>query len=346
IMSNTIFRVAIVGCGGIHHEHARALACLPGVVLTQVCDSKPERADASAALYGCRAVYDAKTVFESDEVDGVHICTPHYLHGPMAIEAMRCGKYALVEKPMAGNLAQAREMIAVSDSLGGRLGVIFQNRYLKAARRLRQIITGREMGELLGIRGTVAWKRTPEYYSDDWHGRWATECGGVMMNQAIHTLDILQWCTGRPATRVSGRISTDGLGEYIEVEDTAHIRIEFEGGLVGTFYATVAGSENEPVEIHARLEGGRLLYRSGWLYRWESDGRLTLLVAPERQAKGDKAYWGIGHRAQLEDYYRSVLGGTPIWLDGRQAISSLEIVRALYAASRSGQPVTLPWKGE
>ena len=228
-------------------------------------------------------------------------------------------------------------MIEVSDTWRSAWR-IFQNMYLEA-RAVRGRSCRPKMGELLGI--AELWLGSGHRSTIPTTGMALGDEAERDDEQAIHTLDLLQWCAGRPATRVSGRVSTDGLYECIEVEDTAHIRIEFEGGLVGTFYATVAGSENEPVEIHTRLEGGRLLYRSGWLYRWESDGRLTLLVAPERQAKGDKAYWGIGHRAQLKDYYESVLGVAPIWLDARQGFGALEIIRALYAASRVGQPITL-----
>jgi len=336
-MTDRIFKAAIVGCGSIHKKHAGVIGTLSNVELAVVCDIKPERADASAQKYGARAVYSFEEVLADPAIDAVHLCTPHYLHASQALAALNAGKYVLVEKPLAVTDEEALQLIEASDKSGGKLCVVFQNRYLPAAKALHEAISGGSYGELITIRGTVTWNRNEKYYSDDWHGRKALECGGVLINQAIHTLDMMQWVTGRNVKSVAGSCTTDALTGIIEVEDSAHIRLEFDDGLVGLFYATNGYGAMAPVEIEARLTGGTLIYRNGYLYRWD-DGQLPqLLVSAQQEASGEKAYWGVGHELQIKDFYECIAAGAPFTLDAREGYKALRTVLALYRASETQQ---------
>lgn len=211
-------RTALIGCGGISKVHLDALSHMDNVELVSVADVKEDRAKARAEQYGCAYTTDWTEYVSRDDIDVVHICTPHYLHAPMAIALLDSGKRVLTEKPMASEVADAEEMIRHSD---GRLAVVFQNRYNEASQFIRQSIADGRYGKLLSMRAAVNWHRTPEYYTESgWRGFYKTEGGGVLINQAIHTLDLMLYFAGKPAS-VRGHVSTDLLYDTIEVEDTA-----------------------------------------------------------------------------------------------------------------------------
>ncbi len=337
-MTNSI-RAAIIGCGAIHHTHLTALKDLPQVQVAAVCDNKPKRAQASAQALGCEAYTDYRRMLTDAAIDAVHICAPHWLHAEMALAALAAGKYVLVEKPMAMTVADAQAMIAADQAAGGgHLCVIFQNRYNHASRILKEIVGDGSFGALQCMRGSVVWRRTEAYYSDDWHGRKATEGGGVMINQAIHTLDLVQWLGGGAAS-IKGAISTDALTGLIDVEDSAHARILMRSGVPAVFYATVGYGVDSPVEIEAVFERGTFLLRGESLYRLD-DG-FTRLCAPDGAPIGQKDCWGSGHRTQIADFYRCVAAGLPFAIDGTQGIEAVKLVCGLYESSATGAAVAL-----
>jgi UDP-N-acetyl-2-amino-2-deoxyglucuronate dehydrogenase len=337
--TDRILKAAIIGCGAIHRLHSGVINELGGVKLAAVCDSKPDRAKGSAGENGCAWYTDYRELLRDPGIDAVHICTPHYLHGRMAVDALRAGKYVLVEKPMAGSVAQAEEMIAEDGRQGGgRLCVVFQNRYNPAVKRLREIMAGGRFGALRSIRGAVAWQRTKEYYSDDWHGKKALECGGAMINQAIHTLDLVQWLAGG-AAEIKGSVSVDALGDAIEVEDSAHMFIRMKNGLPAVFYATVAYGANSPVELEAVLDEAVFVIKGDRLYR--ADGAYELICDSEGKPIGEKDYWGAGHRDEISDFYRCIREEKPFFIDGRQGIEAVKLVCGLYESSETGKTVLL-----
>jgi predicted dehydrogenase len=312
---------------------------LNGVTLAAVCDNKPGRAQESAEANGCLMYTDYRELLKNPDIDAVHICTPHYLHGPMAIDAMRAGKYVLVEKPMACSPAEARAMIDEDERQGGgRLCVVFQNRYNESSRTLKDFVDGGKYGRLLAMRASVVWNRSEEYYSDDWHGKKAYECGGVMINQAIHTLDLVQWICGG-ARSVKGCVSTDGLMGVIEVEDTAHMLIRMKSGIGAVMYATVAYGVNAPVEIEAVLEEATFLLKGDRLYR--TDIGFDLIVSPQGYPIGERDYWGSGHLVQIADFYHCILEGRQFYIDGTQGIEAVKLVCGLYQSSEIGRVVSI-----
>jgi len=330
------FRSAIIGCGGIHKVHAEALTRMENVTYALACDIKEDRAKASADTYGARPVTDYREVLQDPAIDAVHLTLPHYLHGQVALEALRAGKHVLVEKPMATSCEEADAMIRLSRETGKMLGVIFQNRYNPASLAMKRLLSSGEMGRMLCLRGRVSWHRDESYYRDDWHGRWATECGGVLINQAIHTLDLLQWMEGTPPREVTAHISNDSLRDVIEVEDTAHLRIRFDDGVTGLFDATTAYGVDDEVEVQTVLERGELLLRGGFLYRKTSGEALELVCGPDGEAALGKAAWGSSHVHQIADFYRSLENGVPPWIGGPEGFPAMALVLASYASARSG----------
>ncbi len=331
-----IIRTAVIGCGGISQVHVDVLSRLENVRIVSVCDVIEERARARAKQAGIdRYTLDWHDYISDPDIDVVHLCTPHYLHAPMAIALLKAGKRVLTEKPIASEVADAEEMIRVSD---GRLGVVFQNRYNESTQYIKHAVEDGRFGRLLGLRGSVFWHRTPEYYtSSGWRGRWATEGGGVLINQSIHTLDLLLYLGGK-AVSVKGSASCDLLYDTIEVEDSAHCLLRFESGIYGSFYATTTYCDDMPVEVEAKFEKATLhLYGETLLE--VKDGRTTCICTS--QASGEKAYWGTGHAALIRDYYRSVQEGKPFWIDGESAIPALKALKGVYESTRTGKPVLL-----
>ena len=328
-------RTALIGCGGISKVHLDALSHMDNVELVSVADVKENRAKARAEQYGCAYTTDWTEYVSRDDIDVVHICTPHYLHAPMAIALLDSGKRVLTEKPMASEVADAEEMIRHSD---GRLAVVFQNRYNEASQFIRQSIADGRYGKLLSMRAAVNWHRTPEYYTESgWRGFYKTEGGGVLINQAIHTLDLMLYFAGKPAS-VRGHVSTDLLYDTIEVEDTASGLIKFESGLLANFYCTTTFGTDRPVEIELVFERATLKTDAETLHVTQNGG--TELICSSA-ASGAKAYWGTTHEVLLRDFYKAVEEKRPFWIDGESALPVLKLLKGVYESSRTGKEVQL-----
>lgn len=328
-------RTALIGCGSISKVHLDALSHMDNVELVSVADVKEDRAKARAEQYGCAYTTDWTEYVSRDDIDVVHICTPHYLHAPMAIALLDSGKRVLTEKPMASEVADAEEMIRHSD---GRLAVVFQNRYNEASQFIRQSIADGRYGKLLSMRAAVNWHRTPEYYTESgWRGFYKTEGGGVLINQAIHTLDLMLYFAGKPAS-VRGHVSTDLLYDTIEVEDTASGLIKFESGLLANFYCTTTFGTDRPVEIELVFERATLKTDAETLHVTQNGG--TELICSSA-ASGVKAYWGTTHEVLLRDFYKAVEEKRPFWIDGESALPVLKLLKGVYESSRTGKEVQL-----
>ena len=253
----------------------------------------------------------------------------------MAIALLDSGKRVLTEKPMASEVADAEEMIRHSD---GRLAVVFQNRYNEASQFIRQSIADGRYGKLLSMRAAVNWHRTPEYYtSSGWRGFFKTEGGGVLINQAIHTLDLMLFFAGKPVS-VRGHVSTDLLYDTIEVEDTACGLIKFESGLLANFYCTTTFGTDRPVEIELVFERATLKTDAETLHVTQNGG--TELICTSA-ASGAKAYWGTTHEVLLRDFYKAVEEKRPFWIDGESALPVLKLLKGVYESSRTGKEVQL-----
>ena len=340
-MADKIFGVGVVGCGGISGVHIPVLLNLPGVELRAVCDIRPERAASAAERSGAAVAESFEALIARDDIDAVHLCTPHYLHAPMAIAALRAGKHVLSEKPMATTLEDARAMIAAAEAPGaGRLGIIFQNRYNPATQALKAIIASGKPGRFLGARANVCWHREAPYYTESgWRGSLTTEGGGVLINQAIHTLDLLSYIGG-PIARVRGHISTDLLEGIIEVEDNCHAVFEYTGGQKGVIQLTNNYVADAPILLEAAFENATYQLLGEKLYE-VTGGEMRLIERGEAPALSEKAYWGASHGLQIADFYNSLRTGRPIAVDARSAYPALNLVKAIQASSTSGEWVEL-----
>jgi UDP-N-acetyl-2-amino-2-deoxyglucuronate dehydrogenase len=322
---------AIIGCGDVSTVHIEALATMPEVELVAVCDPDPERLALAAAAQGVPGFADHRRLLEEARPDVVHICTPHNLHASLAIDCLEHGVHVIVEKPLAHTVAEGERLIAAADRSTAKIGVCFQNRYNTAVQAMHALLTSGELGQVYGGSFIVLWHRTADYYRNrPWRGTWDGGGGGLMMNQGIHTVDLLQWLMGDVNT-VRGHTSTRFLGDTIEVEDTAEFVAEHDGGARSVFYATLANAVNAPVTVTVVAEKGTLRLRGDLTIRF-ADGS-TRVVAERKALSGGRAYWGVSHELLIRDFYARLGEDGQFWISPREAEKSLRIVQSLYEQS-------------
>ncbi len=284
------------------------------------------------------------------------------MHAEHAIDAMRAGKHAIVEKPIEVSLEAADRMIAVSEQTGKKLTVISQHRFDKATQMVKEAIDSGKLGDIILADAYVKWWRDQRYYdSGDWRGTWKLDGGGALVNQGVHTVDVLQWLTGGVAS-VFGHTKL-GAHERMETEDIAVAALTFKNGAVGTLTATTAAYNGMPVRIDIYgtkgsviIEGDHLkamTLRDGTVITGEGAASHAVSVAKGgtasvREEAGNRqkdakhgATWGDSHRMQILDFMHAIrTNGTPL-IDGRAARKPLEVVLGVYESSRTGKPVTL-----
>ncbi|MFZ0214916.1 MAG: Gfo/Idh/MocA family oxidoreductase, partial [Candidatus Dormiibacterota bacterium] len=229
-MTGTV-RMGLIGCGSIGQRHADALAALDQVEFAACCDVDEGKAKETASRFGVgRTFTDPGALFRSGLVDAVTVCTPHPQHEPVLVAAAEAGIHAIVEKPLSTDLAAADRMVEAAERAGITFATIFQRRFFPASQRIRRAIDDGRLGRLTMGECFARLSRDRAYFDkDEWRGRWDTEGGGSLMNQAVHMIDLLQWYMG-PVEEVYGRWATLKHGDYIEVEDTAVATLSFAGG--------------------------------------------------------------------------------------------------------------------
>lgn len=329
------FNGAIVGCGAISTMHGEPMSDSEIINLHAVCDIDEEQAKKAAEKYGCKYYTDYDEMLRDESIEVIHICTPHYLHAPMAIKAMRSGKHVLTEKPMAIKPDDAANMIQVSRETGRTLGVCFQNRYNNTSVFVKELLLSGKAGRVIGARSFVTWARERSYYADsNWRGTWEKEGGGVLINQSIHTLDLLQWFIGDIAG-LKANVDTRVLKDVIEVEDTADATILFQNGARAIFYVTNCYVSNAPISIELVCENAVIKLEEDVEVVYQ-DGHVEKFVAGEALG-GTKSYWGVSHKYLIDDFYSSLSKGESFKVDGEQGITTIKIIEAIYESSRSGR---------
>jgi UDP-N-acetyl-2-amino-2-deoxyglucuronate dehydrogenase len=322
-------RAAVIGCGDVSVVHLRAIDALAGVELVGVCDPVPARAAAAAQRYGVPAFAGHRELIGAVRPDVVHVCTPHHQHAQVAMDCLAAGVDVLVEKPVAHTVAEAERLIAAAREHPERkIGVCLQNRYNAASREAYARLRSGELGRVLGGSATVLWHRDPAYYrARPWRGRLRESGGGVLINQAIHTLDLMEWLIG-DVEGVRGHAGRYGLDGVVDVEDTAHVLLEHAGGARSVVFATVTNVADSPVTVEIVTERAVLFIR-GDLTVSHADGR-TESVAERRADTGGRAYWGASHELLIADFYRTLPDPAPFWISPAEGARSLRTIQQVY----------------
>jgi predicted dehydrogenase len=350
-------RFGILGCGVIGPHHARAIAGLPDAAeLVAVADTVPERAEKLAQEYGCACHDNAVDLLARPDLDTVSICTPSGTHAEHAMDALRAGKHVVIEKPVDVQLGVIDALIEVQRATPLKAAVISQHRFDLSTQIVHEAARAGRFGRLTVGAARVSWWRSQGYYdSGEWRGTWALDGGGALMNQSIHTLDLLQWVMG-PIVEVS---AYSGLlaHERIEVEDVAVAILKFESGALGLLEATTAAypgltarlevhgdrgsaviSDDELEYYHSAVQG-----EGGPAYGAGGGGNQAAEVLSRHQerergatAGADPASLSMAHRAQIADFIAAVREGREPLVNVEEARKVVAVILAVYDSARQG----------
>ncbi len=333
-------KVGILGGGNISDTHARAALGIPGVEIAAVYGPNRDKTAKLAQSYG-GVVYDTVEAFLAHRpLDIIAIGSPSGLHADQAIAAIGRGLHVLSEKPLDVTTAQVDRVIAAAAKSGVKVGVFFQDRLKPDIAAMKSTIVSGRLGKPIFAAGHVRWYRPPEYYAASrWRGTRALDGGGALMNQAIHTVDVLQWLFG-PVAQVAARTAT--RLHPIQVEDTAAAVLEFESGALGIIEATtssypgyarrvdVSGSEGTLI-----LEGDRLVATD---LRGATDHSSTIPPEPPPEnAASATVSDSVPHQRIFEDFIEAIRTNAVPVCDAREARPSVAIIEAIYRSAASGK---------
>ncbi|MDQ3686081.1 MAG: Gfo/Idh/MocA family oxidoreductase [Acidobacteriota bacterium] len=334
-------RVGIIGAGNISETHARAVGETEGAEVVAVYGQNGEKSRRLAQLYG-GAAYDDLESFLAHPMEMVAIGSPSGLHAKEGIAAAQRGLHVLVEKPIDISTARADALIETCDAAGVKLGVFFQDRVAPGVYRLKKLVDEGRLGRLILASARVKWFRPVEYYADSrWRGTWALDGGGALMNQGVHTVDLLLWLLG-DVSRVYARATT-ALHD-IEVEDTVAATLEFASGAVGTLEATTAAYPGYPRQLELTGTEGTCILHHDQLIATD------LRTPPDDSSLADGGNTNAsasspivsdvrGHQKILEDFIRAIETDRAPLCNGREGRRSVELIEAIYKSSREGRVI-------
>jgi predicted dehydrogenase len=355
---------AVIGYGKVAHTHAEALASIPESEFVAVCGRDPAKARAFAEQYGVRPFTSVEEMVGAG-VRAVVVATPHPAHAAVTVPALRAGAHAIVEKPLASSLADCDAMIDAARASGRTLAMISQRRLYEPVQRVRRAIDAGKIGRpILGTAVLLGWRSEEYYRSDPWRGSWNGEGGGVLVNQAPHPIDLLQWFMGDVDELYGAWANLNH--PTIEVEDTSVAVLRFKSGALGN--VVVSNSQNPGIHgkvwvhgsngatVGVQTDGGSM-FISGMTTALEPPVNDVWKVAGEeemlpRWQEEDRGFFaGIDatkhyHRLQIREFLRAVLEGRAPLVPGEEGRRTVEIVTAIYRSQRDRQPVRFPLQPE
>jgi predicted dehydrogenase len=350
-------RFGVVGLGNMGVPHARHIVSEGGrrIVLTAVCDREPGKQKVAEEL-GVPFFTDAQEMYDSGLIDAVIIAVPHYWHAPLTIRAARKKIHVLCEKPMSSSVGHARLMVAECKKRKVVLGAMLQQRTRKIMQKIKQLVDAGRIGEVFRVQMICSnWFRTQHYYdSGAWRGTWDGEGGGVLINQAPHSLDLFQWIGLGLPKRITASVET--RDHKIEVEDTANVICDYGDGRIGYIYATTAeepgleqfmlvGDKGTIISEGGTIKLGKLkMPVSKHIYTSKSGlsgrGEQTTTWTEVKYAKDPgKPHWQV-----IKAFANHLLDGKALVATGEEALAELEISNAAYIAGYKSKVVDMPVK--
>lgn len=336
--------LGLVGTGLIGKVQAEAIGSIPGARLLAVCAQDAAKTSEFAARYGAEGYTDYDRFLSHPDLSIVTICTPSGTHADLGIRAARAGKHVLVEKPIEITTAKADALIEACEQAGVKLGVIFQSRFLPAVHRIKRALDEGRLGRLYLGDAYVKWYRVPQYYAPgSWHGTLSLDGGGALINQAIHTVDLLQWMMG-DAEKVFAFKSALRY-PHIEAEDTLVANIRFRSGALGVIEATTSVAPGFKRRLEISGERGTIVLDGDEISLWSIEGETDDEKAAGEQitdgSANPAAISNEGHRRQIADMIDAVREDREPVVSGREGRRSLALVEAIYRAANEESPVQL-----
>jgi UDP-N-acetyl-2-amino-2-deoxyglucuronate dehydrogenase len=338
-------RIGIVGCGAISTQHLEAIEALDGLHLVGVVDASADRARTVGDRWGVPWSIHLEELLERDDVDAVAVTSPSGLHPGHALAAIRSGRHVLVEKPIALRVADADEIVREGRERGLTVATIAQRRFEPVVRALHAAVEAGALGRLSLVIAEGLYHRPQSYYdSAAWRGTRELD-GGVLMNQAIHMIDLLRWIGG-PVASVSAHVAT--LGHVMEAEDTASVSLRFANGTLGQIIATTCANLELPTELRVYGDRGHVRLVGEMAVEWDVPGIPAPSDAADDAAPppgtGATRTWGtnaVGYLRQYADFADAVRTGRPPAVTAEDGRNAVEVITAAYEADRTGRAIVL-----
>ncbi|MDP4284159.1 MAG: Gfo/Idh/MocA family oxidoreductase [Bacteroidota bacterium] len=350
-MESKNFGFGIVGAGMISHFHARAIAEIKTARLLGIYSINKIKSDQFAGKHNCEAYDTLDEMLSQPEIDIICICTPSGIHLEPVVASIKAGKHCLIEKPLEISVERCDKIIEAAQQAGVKTGVIFPSRFYEASMQLKKSIDENRFGELVLADAYVKWSRSAEYYqSGKWRGSWKYDGGGALMNQGIHSVDLLQWYMG-PVESVQS-VSANIRHKNIEVEDTIVSTVKFMNGALGTIECSTSVFPGALKRVEIMGTSGTAILEGDHLIQWqfEQERKEDENIRNTMQ-QGTISHGGgasnpadisfVGHQKQIEDFIHAIeTNGTPL-VDGKEGRKSVEIISAIYESARLGKMVKL-----
>lgn len=349
-MNSKKYGFGIIGTGVIAHFHAKAIAAISNAQLIGVYNINKTKADQFASVHHCKAYDTLEAMMAIPDIDVVCICTPSGLHLEPALKAIEFKKHCLIEKPLEITLDRCDQIIRAAARAEVKVGVIFPSRFSEVNQLLKKAIDQNRFGNIVFGDAYVKWSRSPEYYkSAAWRGTWQYDGGGAVMNQGIHSVDLLQWFIG-PVQSVQA-ITANIRHKSIEVEDTLVAVAKFANGGVGTIECSTAVFPGSTKRIEILGTSGSVIVEEDNIVKWqfenpsaEDETIRNKFAATEISGSGASNPTGIsfiGHQKQIEDMIHAIETDKKPFIDGEEGRKSVEIVVALYESAKTGGAVNI-----
>jgi len=332
--------IGLIGSGNISQTHARGASAIPNVKIAAIYGTNPNTVANLAAQHQVKPYQDFAAFLAHKPLDLVILGTPSGLHAKQGIAAAQHGLHVLTEKPLDISTKNADALIAAADQANVKLAVIFQDRLKPNIQRLKHWLDRGLLGKILLVDARVKWYRPPDYYSTSkWRGTFALDGGGALINQAIHTVDLLLYLLADVAS-LQARTAT--VLHKIEAEDTALATLEFASGAVGTLLATTAAYPGYPRRIEITGTEGTVILEQDRIitadFRNPPDDLASISTGDSNQSASSAAVTDFsGHQAILEDFLHAIANNTEPICNGREGRRSLALVEKIYAAARQLQ---------
>lgn len=321
-----MLKVAIVGLGTVSVIHRASIEMSTKANLVAVCDINPQKKEGYLVPF----YTSIEEMLQNEQLDCVHICLPHDLHVPTIKLCCKYGVNAFTEKPVALNYNQATQLFELEKTHDIKIGVCLQNRYNTTIVQLKKMLAIENYGKFLGSKGIVTWNRTMEYYDQaPWRGKKENAGGGVMINQSIHTLDLLSYVID-DFKSVEGKIANFSLKDT-EIEDTVMCRMEYQKTGSALFFATIAYADNSSVDLEFVFEKATFLINSSKLYKIV-DGEKEY-ICEDQKLDGTKHYYGASHRDAINKFHLAIINDNTDYISVQEASKSIKTMDNIFASS-------------
>jgi UDP-N-acetyl-2-amino-2-deoxyglucuronate dehydrogenase len=331
------FHIGLIGGGNITETHARAARAIPGVEISAIHGTNSEKIARLCREHGGTPYQDFDAFLKHLPMDLVVIGSPSGLHAAQGIAAARQGLHVLTEKPIEIITARADTLIEAAKQSKVHLGVIFQDRMKPHIRQLKNWVDQGLLGKLLFVDARVKWYRPPEYYANSrWRGTLALDGGGALINQGVHTIDLLLWLLG-DVVRVQARTATQL--HKIEAEDTAVAILEFAGGALGIFHTTTAAYPGYPRRVEISGSEGTVILEHDRIIaaNLRNIPAATESAALDENQSASSAVVSDfrGHQAVFEDFLQAIQHNRAPACDGLEGRRSIALIEAIYRAAKT-----------